>query len=250
MRILAVLLCIATLSTGCLGIGGKDQLPPPDDDVMPAASAEAEQESGETPPTPTPAPSSEPAKPSPAASTSTSASPPASPAPPAPPRIDVLAWNGTITGAGASPPAGPACCVWRNAQSENTDASFDVPAGIKGLVVELAWTDAAIDLDLQVLGGDYVETIPPDPAAAEPSTHTGHAWSMTEGTPGAPDGHARLVLTDAEALVTGTWAWRVGAKGGASAIPFSVHVSLFHDTTPAEDYTAAGGEPSGQATLK
>lgn len=240
MRALATLLTLLLLSAGC--IGGKDQLPPGDAPleetgaIEPASSGSA----------PAPSSSSNASAPS---STSASAPPPsnasaAAPSPPAAPapRIDVSRWDGSITAAGvfANTPAGVGvCCPQAQAAGENVEGTIDVAAGVKAIVIELSWTDTTFDLDLVLDAPDAKDNVPPDPNAPEPASRTGHWWIASDGGPGAPDGHATLTITEAEALaLTGTWTWRISPKGPANEVAFTVAASIFHDTLPADGYSA------------
>lgn len=234
MRLAATLCATLLLFAGCLS---------KDDPVEPAATADPGEPASEADPAAAPPVAPPPADPEPSAGAPASGPDPmpSSVAAP-PPRIEVVGWNLTFTGAGASPPAGPACCVWRTAQGE-TSMAFELPEGAKALVVELAWSDAAIDLDLQLLGADYAETVPPEPNGAETAFHAGHMWSATQGAPGSPDSHTVILVTEVEALVAGSWGWRVGAEGPAKDLAFSVHASIFLDAAPPEGYSAV--TPSG-----
>lgn len=224
MRALVATLALTLLVAGCFG---KDEAPTPPPELYdpPVQTTPA---SPNVAPAPSPGPA-EPSEPGEAPDATT-------PAATAAPRITTSSWNETMTGAGASPPAGPACCVWRTANG-NDDEGFEVPADAKGVVVELFWEGATIDLDLQVLAADYAEHIPPDPAAPT-ATSDGHAWANTAGRPGEPDGHATIVIVEPDALVPGTWYWRVGADGPANEIAYQVVASVFLDALPPEGYSA------------
>lgn len=237
-RVLPILaLAIALLVAGCIK----------EEPIAEAATEDTDADpSGPTvvAPTPTTPP---PSSPPPASTPPPATSPPPAATQPAPtpapaPRVEVLAWNGSMTGLGAgaqAPPPGPSfCCAQVAPTAENADVEFTVGA-LKGIVVELVWTDPQFDLDLVVNAADY------DVTPAPPEPYTGHRWYAGGGAPGQPEGRAVLVLTDAEALaITGTWTAHVGAKGPANAVAFAIYVSLFHDEAPAADYTAAA-VPSG-----
>lgn len=239
MKTFPLLVALVLLSAGCVARPGDEPLETatvgtaPDDVAQSPASSDA-----------APAASSGSGQAA-SGNSSTNDSEVAPPAPPVMPdataelpRVDVLAWEGTLSGVGVSPPAGPLCCVWHAVEGEHTDATFDIGPALSGIVIELSWEDTVADLDLQVRASDYVETLPPAPEA-DPKTHTGHMWSATGGVPGQPDGHVVLTLTDADALaLTGTWSWQVGTKVG-QAVPFTVTVSLFRGAAPASDYTAS-----------
>lgn len=226
-----VLLCAMLLLAGCVKPDAPDTpTETPGEAVVPAAEQEPAP-ADPTPPTPEPTPATP--QHTHAPSGQPAPQPPAS-APPAP-RVEVLSWTGSFTGGGMSPPAGPACCLWHAADGENTNGAFDVAAGLTGIVVELDAQHEQFDLDLQLLGADYAENIPP---AADGSTHSGHVWYATSGAPGSPD-VARVDIQDAEALgVLGTWGWRLGAKGPAVDAPFTLYVSLFRDAPAPAGYTA------------
>ena len=233
MRALALLASLTLiLAAGCIKEDPVDsatieEAPPAADEPAPAT------------PTPT-SPSSAPPASNPPSSSSTTQPPPPeeSPAPapaPAPPRVEVEAWNGSLTGVGAAATtAGPEiCCASVAPVNSNADVAFDVPAGLKGIVVELVWSDAQFDLDLLVTASDYAAT----PAPPEP--YTGHRWLAADGAPAQPVGRATIVITDADSLaITGTWGAHASAKGPANEVAFTMLVSLFYDEPPATDYTA------------
>ena len=214
------------------------------DDPVDAATEEGvppAEETAPVDPTPaTPATAPPPASSQPPASSSPPPppEPPAPPPPPPAPRITVYAWNGSLTAAGigaAAPTGHEVCCAQAAPANENADVEFDVESGLKGIVVELVWTDPQFDLDLIVTASDYdVAPTPPD------SAYTGHRWYAGEGTPAQPEGHAAIAITDADALaVTGAWMAHASAKGPANAVAFTLLVSLFYDEAPASGYTAA-----------
>lgn len=210
----------------------------------PVTEAAAEEDTAEpTPPAAgSPTPTTPPSSPPPSSPPPASPSPPPAdgqppPLPPPPPRVEVFAWNGSITGAGAaaSTPAGASvCCVSVAPVNENTDQSFDVATALRGIVVEIVWTDEAFDLDLLVTAPDY------DATPAPPQPYTGRRWEALGGAPGQPEGHSTIAITDADALaLLGTWKALVSAKGPANAATFTLYVSLFYDEAPASDYSAA-----------
>lgn len=201
------------------------------------AEAPAPAPADPAPPAPSPQPAAPPPAP-PAPSPAPAAQQPPQPPPPEP-RVVVLAWSGNVTGVGGSvtaapPPAPAVCCAQVAPAGENVDESFAVESP-KGIVVELVWSDAQFDLDLVLEAADF------DPAAPSPTQpYGGHRWIAGEGAPGQPDGHARIVLAEPEALaIAGDWTWRVNAKGPANAVAFSVYVSLFLDEAPPADHAAA-----------
>lgn len=233
----AILLALALLAAGCIGKPGEDE-------VVPAA--ETEPAIFEPEPAPSPAPTAA----SPAPSSSTAPAPSASNAAAAPPpeqaapatRVEVTMWNGTITGFGVSPPQGPICCWWFAAAGQMS-GEFDVPEAPTAILLELVWTHAQFDLELELYGPDWEIVMVPDPAA--PATSRGHSWSATGGLPGQPDGRAAILVTDPDALaLTGTYAWRVGTEGAAHEAPFTVAVSLFYGETPPDGHSAFA-TPSG-----
>lgn len=239
MRLSSVLPVLALASALALAGCVKDE---------PVTEAATDEDAAEPtpPPTPSPAPTTPPpSSPPPSSPPPASSSPPpadeqAPPHPPPTPRVEVFAWNGSITGAGAgaSTPAGASvCCVSVAPVNENADQTFDVDVALQGIVVEVVWTDAAFDLDLLVTAPDY------DVAPAPPEPYTGHRWEALGGAPGQPEGHTTIAITEAEALaLLGTWNMHVSAKGPANAASFALYVSLFYDEAPASDYTAV---PSG-----
>lgn len=233
----ALLLIPLLLLPGCVGLA-KTNDPPADADLQQTATVDDDAPAPATPPTAAPsANNSRPANPSPAPAASANQTGTAAAAPePAPaPRVDVLWWNGSTTSAGLGAlEAQGNCCLVATAPDEGW-TRFNVPEGAKGVVVELIWTDARVDLDLRVSAADYA---PGDPQSG--SLTTGHAWSAAGGAPGQPDGHATIVVTDAEALAaSGEWGWQVFGKGAAPQAAFQIVSSVFLDEAPADDYQAA-----------
>lgn len=235
---LAVLVVLAASLglAGCVKEGALSDASTEEESVEPAPSPATPAPVSAPPPA---RPTSPPPSSTPPATTPTPAAP-TEPAPAAPaPRITVLAWNGTLTGAGvsASTPGGEICCASATPANENADVEFDVPAGLKGIVVELAWTDTQFDLDLLAAAPDY------DPTPAPPAPYTGHRWLAAGGAPGQPEGRATIAIVDEAALaLTGGWGVHASPKGPANAVAFALYVSLFHDEAPASGYTAV---PSG-----
>lgn len=244
MRLVALLSILAlAANAGCM-----DRLRGDDDSVAPAATGDAAapppdepvDEEASRPASAPPASSSNGSKPAPgSANASASATtPPPPPPPPVAPRVETLSWAGSITGVGAgakSSPAGPVCCFGANAAEENVGGSFDVPTALKGIVVELVWNDSTLDLDLELDAPDHAMPFPP----TGPQMHTGHWWYADGGTPGAPDRHATIAITDAEPLaLTGAWEWYVIAKGPANEVAFTVYATLFYDQAPPDGFSA------------
>ncbi|HUR70318.1 MAG TPA: hypothetical protein VM370_13820 [Candidatus Thermoplasmatota archaeon] len=241
MRSLVPILLIALLAAGCLG--AKEAAPPtPAVEGDPVTTASAPDDGSAAPP-----PSTQGAKPSSSNATSgapasgpanasappagAAAAPPPANAPP-PPRVAVSSWNGSLTALGGGPGTPAAQAV-----ADNAKQTFDVAAGLQGIVVELVWSDEHFDLDLGLSAPDASAPLPPDPSAL-PETSSGHTWSAAGGTPGAPDRHATILITDADALgLVGTWTWDVYAKGPVQA-SFVVYLSLFYDSAPPGDYSA------------
>lgn len=233
MRALAILASLTlVLAAGCIkedpidAATSEEETPPP---VDPTVVAPTPPTPSSPPPASTPPPASS-QPPPPAAEEPPAAAPPA-------PRVEVEAWNGSLTavGAGATAPTGTeVCCAQVAPANSNADVEFDVPSGLKGIVVEIVWADAQFDLDLIVTASDY------DAVPAPPEPYTGHRWFAGGGAPGQPEGHSTIVITDADALaLTGTWSAHASAKGPANAAAFTLFVSLFYDEAPATDYTAS-----------
>lgn len=233
MRTFLAILLAGLLAAGCVS-------KTPDTPVEAAAlGPDAGTATEPTPATPAakPTPTSPtPGAPAPAANASSSASAPAPETPPAAPSVDVLTWNGTFTGVGVSPPEGPVCCWWRPVAGES-EGTFEVARTPVAILVELAWDDAVFDLELQLFAPDWEVVMVPDPA--DPALERGHSWRATEGLPGQPDAHARILVTEPEALaLLGTYAWRVGAEGPAHEAAFRVAASVFYDAPPADGHSA------------
>ena len=214
-RILLPLLLLSLPLAGCLG--GSD-----DGGVSPAAA-----------PTPSPeaAPDDEGADPAP----DDEGADPAGEAD-AVPTVEVQTFEGSITGASPTV-ADTFCCLWANLDGQNVQGAFSVPAGAKGLVVELVWDDATSDLDLRLDAPDYQQLTVPE-AGVPPTFYHGHTWLVTAGRTGEPDRHVVIAVTDPEMLaLAGEWKWTVGTKL-ANGVPFRLHVSVFHGEPPAEGYSA------------
>lgn len=240
--LLASLVALALLVPGCIG---KD---PPAEAV--GAEIEPTEFAPEANVTSSPAPDREPASTSsapPSSATNASVAPPPeneSAIAPVVSTIVAASWNGTITAAGmwtwGEAPL-HACCPVAEAEGENTAVSFDVPAGLSGMVVELSWTQGQTpaDLDLVLDAPDAKEATPPTVNGTFVETRTGHWWIDGKGSPAETTATGRIVVTDAEALaLTGAWTWRIVPKGAANAVPFEVAVSLFTGAPPEESYSA------------
>lgn len=240
MRLLfAALLAASFLLAGCI----KDAAPSVDDAAGGGLQSAAVEDA---PPASEPAPASEPTPASPAPAPAPSPAPSPQPqgepeAEPQPaPKVTVQTWEGSATGGGlGSAQPAPGLFVG-TVQGEGTSGTFAISPGTVGLVLELVWTDEAMDLDLALRGPDSGMAPPSDPTA--PSFDAGHVYASDGGAPGQPDGHAFIVVTDPEALaLEGEWTWEVASKGSVEA-PFTVYLSLFEGAPPAEGYSAAQSE--------
>lgn len=238
MRSPALLLAILLLaSAGCI----KDQPGAEKIDEMNDPPGEVPDDPDPTPPTPTTPPTQPPpAKPA-------QPEPPGVPQPaPAPvaPRVDVLSWNGSITGAALSSAGQPVPAPYAqspiaSAKAENVDGSFDVAAGLQGIVVELTWIDPQFDLDLRLDAPDAADAVPPSADGPSVATRNGHYWTSAGGEPGQPNARETILVTDPEALaLAGAWSWFATPKGPANDVAFTVYVSLFYDAAPGDGYTA------------
>lgn len=169
-------------------------------------------------PGPEPAPTSEDAGEPPVVTTLV----PEAPAAPDP-YIWTYPYEGRISGAGA-----PGLGYFAPLGNQETHAYlYAVPAGATAMVVELAWSDFNMDLDL--------EAVPPD---CDVITGGGSCVYVQGGAPMAGDTPVRLLITDPALLnQTGDWGLYVWAKNAVNT-PFHGAISIFFGIAPSDDYTA------------
>lgn len=133
------------------------------------------------------------------------------PAPDAGPSENVTMFNGSIAGAG-NPAVG-----YVKKEGENA-FTFDVPEGVKRIVVEVAWAGGdALDVQLDV-PSSYCKPIDPQGAFED-------CPSPPPDSDGASPALIEVVEPDALARV-GEWRLGVWARSSTGAVPFTATVTL------------------------
>jgi hypothetical protein len=156
----------------------------------------------------------------------------------APPPVEPGPWRSVVLDTGAM---GAEAESWlagnTHPDSHNTSLPFEMRVGATGLVAELAWDDAASDLDLHVRSHvDCIERPTPEFVACEVDSTlldpTGSGtWRADGGMPGAGDSPIRFVLTQDDLALypckeSCDWQLQVWAKA-TPGTDFRVAVTVF-----------------------
>jgi hypothetical protein len=132
----------------------------------------------------------------------------------------------------------------------NTTLQFQVHSGATGIVAELAWPDAASDLDLQLFSPSFCPRItqPTCPVNGYFGNTTGTGtWRNEGGSVGHGDSPARLRLGQAEVAAScpaEACRWQLAAWAKLTAgTSFDLYATVFYGGAPPANYTAVPSAP-------